>query len=116
MPSSVVPMINVVFLLLIFFMMTARIAPPPPFEMTLPASDSETPLEETATLYLGRDGVLWFRGAEGAQAWTMLGGHDPNEKLTLRGDAQASATALAGVLRRLAGMGITSVELALRPS
>lgn len=28
-PESVVPMINIVFLLLIFFLMTAQIAPPP---------------------------------------------------------------------------------------
>lgn len=34
--ESIVPMINVVFLLLIFFLMTAQIAPPDPFEVAPP--------------------------------------------------------------------------------
>ena len=37
-PESIVPMINVVFLLLIFFLMTAQIAPPDPFEINPPDS------------------------------------------------------------------------------
>lgn len=116
--ESVVPMINVVFLLLIFFMMTARIAPPPPFEMTLPIADATQPLSEERTLYLSADGDAALSGLLGDQAWQALaaqgmqgGGDAP---LTIRADADLPASQLAAILSRLAGLGITSVDLAIR--
>ena len=64
--ESIVPMINVVFLLLIFFLMTSRLAQPDPFEVTPPEAALDTPLEAQATLYVDKSGKLSFDGFEGA--------------------------------------------------
>lgn len=112
--ESVVPMINVVFLLLIFFMMSARIAPPPPFDLALPASESDGELTEDMTLYLGPDGAVGFRGQLGAAAWAALSGEKPDQRLVIRADATLPAPELARVLADLAGLGIRDVDLAVR--
>lgn len=111
--ESVVPMINVVFLLLIFFMMAARIAPPQPFDLTPPQAASEARPDGARVLYLSRDGVLAFEAHRGAEVWTALAeaGQGP---LTLRADMDMSAALLAETLARLAAIGIGDVELAVR--
>lgn len=112
--ESVVPMINVVFLLLIFFMMSARIAPAPPFELSLPVSQSETALEEDMTLYISSENVVGFRGATDAEAWAALRAVETGRRLTIRADAELSTPELAAVLSRLAGIGMGAVDLAVR--
>ncbi|CUH67337.1 protein TolR [Thalassovita gelatinovora] len=112
--ESVVPMINVVFLLLIFFMMSARIAPAPPFDLTLPTAVQNAALEEDRALYLSADGAVGFQGLLGAKAWAALGVLDKTQELTVRADADLPAPMLAAVLAKLAAMGISSASLALR--
>lgn len=112
--ESVVPMINVVFLLLIFFMMSSRIAPAPPFDLTLPVSESSAVLEEDAVLFISADGIAVFRGITGVDVWTTLQGVNKEQRLTIRADAGLPTPELAAILARLAGMGITTVDLALR--
>ena len=67
--ESIVPMINVVFLLLIFFLMSARIAPPDPFEVAPPRADGFEggPLDPAAALFLGAEGDVGFGAARGEE-------------------------------------------------
>lgn len=112
--ESVVPMINVVFLLLIFFMMSARIAPAPPFELSLPVSESEaTLLDKDVTLYISAEGNVGFRGAVQADAWAALLTVDKEQGLSIRADADLPTPELARVLAQLADIGIQSVDLAV---
>ncbi len=111
--ESIVPMINVVFLLLIFFMMTARIAPPRPFDLTPPQAESERALDRQRVLYLSKQGELAFGPLLGDAVWPALSaaGHGP---LILRADLELPAPVLAKTLGRLAAVGITEVTLAVR--
>ena len=70
--DSIVPMINVVFLLLIFFMMTARITQPAPFDVTPPKAQSEQEPQDAATLYVAADGQLGLDGQSGDTVWDAL--------------------------------------------
>ena len=111
--ESIVPMINVVFLLLIFFMMAARIAPPQPFEVTPPDANAETLPGQDRLLYLSRDGEVAFETHRDADVWQALAasGQGP---LTLRADMDMPAPLLANTLGKLAAIGITDVALAVR--
>jgi len=113
-PESVVPMINVVFLLLIFFMMSARIAPTPPFDMTLPQATQDATQAEEESLYISAKGVVGYRGRFDQDAWGTLRSFDPSQKLTIRADANLPMPQLAKVMARLARIGIKSIDLALR--
>ncbi len=112
-PESVVPMINVVFLLLIFFLMTAEIAPPPPFELALPEAEAEGRRGDEAVLTLA-EGRAVYAGAEGAAAWAALASDAPR-RLTIRADAAMPAAELAAALTRLSAIGVAETELAVRP-
>ncbi|NBB97258.1 MAG: biopolymer transporter ExbD [Alphaproteobacteria bacterium] len=108
--ESVVPMINVVFLLLIFFLMTAQIAPPDPVDVTPPSvtlADGPVP-EDAGVLWLGPEGDLLT--AEGTRPdLTAL-----EAQVTLRADADAPAADLARALRQLGQGGARSVTLVAR--
>lgn len=108
--ESVVPMINVVFLLLIFFLMSAQIAPPDPVEITPPVADSDSPLPEGARVaWLDATGVLHFEGLSGAVALAQL--TDAPGAVTLRADAALSAAEFARMLRVLGEAGLRDVTL-----
>lgn len=124
-PESVVPMINVVFLLLIFFLMTAQIAPPEPFPVEPPAARDGAPTEGEFTLYLGPDGALAFRDAIGQEAalaalgaelevYCAAGGCSdevPPPPVILRADEAVPGAAVAALLPRLGGLGFAAVQL-----
>ncbi|MBY6068877.1 biopolymer transporter ExbD [Leisingera aquaemixtae] len=113
--ESIVPMINVVFLLLIFFLMTSRLAQPGPFDVTPPEAASEAAPEAQPVLYISADGRMHFDGAEGEAALTRLAtasrGH-PN--VQLRADTRLEAKTLARILRQLAEAGLTRAELVVQ--
>ncbi|MBN2761331.1 MAG: biopolymer transporter ExbD [Rhodobacteraceae bacterium] len=108
--ESVVPMINVVFLLLIFFLMSAQIAPPDPVDIMPPSvalADRPAPTD-MQVLWLGGEGVLLT--ADGlAPDMGALG-----SAVSLRADADAPAADLARVLRDLASAGVREVTLVAR--
>lgn len=106
--ESVVPMINVVFLLLIFFLMTATIAPPDPFATVPPEAAPADPADRGATLYIGPTGALAFAEARGDTAIAAVPTDVP---LVVRADATLAATDLARILARLAETGVTEVRL-----
>ena len=126
-PESIVPMINVVFLLLVFFLMTAQIAPPDPFEVSPPeiAQDGPPP-EGEFTLHLGPDGELAYGGAvldqdaarEALQAakaaYCAAQGCDAANALpplVLRADAAAPGSRLAALMPVFSNLGFTEIQL-----
>jgi len=125
-PQSIVPMINVVFLLLIFFLMTAQIAPPDPIEVQPPSvSQPGGVAEGEFTLYLGADGALAFRDVTGDEAaiaalqaakdaYCASGGcsdNVPPPPVILRADAELPGATLARLMPRLAQAGFADIQL-----
>lgn len=110
-PESIVPMINVVFLLLIFFLMTAQIAPPDPFEVNPPKGDIETPGDGTLILFISAQNVVAFRSLTGDPAIEALIEETGEGPLLLRADAELPAVELAKLLTRLRKAGIKHIEL-----
>lgn len=124
--ESVVPMINVVFLLLIFFLMTAQIAPPDPIDLDLPHAPAESELAADLALYLGQDGALAYGEARGSAALValaqardslcaeaMCAADQPH--LALHADRSVAARDVAVLLPQLAGIGFHTVELVTLP-
>lgn len=114
--ESIVPMINVVFLLLIFFLMTSQITPPEPFEVALPVAETLGEAESELTLHLSKDGDVQFEAFTGETAWMRLGGRiEPKTVVKLRVDAALPAPNLAQVMQRLSPLGAGSVEIVAVP-
>lgn len=112
--ESIVPMINVVFLLLIFFLMSARLAPPQPQGLTLPASGPGAPSEPAPVLHMMQDGTAMLDGLSGAAAWEAIASNPP-VTLLIRADARLEGAELARALARLAALGITDTAIAAVP-
>ncbi|WP_291729168.1 biopolymer transporter ExbD [Leisingera sp. F5] len=113
--ESIVPMINVVFLLLIFFLMTSRLAQPDPFEVTPPDAAIEAEPEAAPVLYVNAEGRMHFDGAEDSEALARLAAVSGGSPvLQLRADARLEAKALARILRQLAAAGLSQAELVVR--
>lgn len=114
--ESIVPMINVVFLLLIFFLMTSRLAQPDPFEVTPPEAALDTEATAEAVLYVDAQGQMHFDGAGGEAAIARLAAAGAGSPaVQLRADAGLEAAALARILRQLAASGLSRAELTVRP-
>lgn len=108
--ESVVPMINVAFLLLVFFLISAQITAPDPVEVTLPSvtmADGPIP-DDVDVLWLDNAGRLIGRDGPRPDL-TVLGA-----EVTLRADAVAPAAALARALRELGQDGVRAVTLVAR--
>ena len=129
-PESIVPMINVVFLLLIFFLMTAQIAPPEPFEITPPdVTGDGTPAEGEFTLYLGPDGTLAYGETFGEEAaltaleaakdsYCVAAGCSDGvapPPLILRADARVPGARLARLMPLIAQAGFPAIQLVTVP-
>lgn len=114
--ESIVPMINVVFLLLIFFLMTSQIAPPDPVEVTAPQSLSGGEPQAEAKLFLDADGKLYFNETSGDAVLEALKVDNKEaERVLLTADKNVEAIRLAKVMRELAGLGVPHVELVVSP-
>jgi biopolymer transport protein ExbD len=118
--ESIVPMINVVFLLLIFFLMTSHLTPPEPFDVEPPKSEIEAEPTSELTLFLDKDGHLAFEEerADAAIARIAALAEESGEagaSVQLRADARAEARTVARILRQLSGAGLGRVELLVAP-
>ncbi|MDQ2093380.1 ExbD/TolR family protein [Rhodalgimonas zhirmunskyi] len=112
--ESVVPMINVVFLLLIFFLMSAQIVPPEPIDVTPPEASVEAPAEGQRILFIAPDGMLAMGDLRGEAVFGGLAAMEDliaGEPLLIRADKTLEAGKLAALLPRLAEVGVRRVKL-----
>ncbi|MDA7967234.1 biopolymer transporter ExbD, partial [Ruegeria sp.] len=110
--ESIVPMINVVFLLLIFFLMTSNLAQPDPFEVTPPNAMSDIEPEVERILYVDKTGRTAFEEAEGPAALTAIAtAAETDQVIQIRADAELEAKELARLLQDLSAAGLSRVEL-----
>ncbi len=109
--ESVVPMINVVFLLLIFFLMTAQISPPEPFEVNPPESSAKAPADGDRILYVSAEGELAYGDLRGESVFEGFGEFGENEALMIRADKDVEAGQIAALLPKLATYGVHRVKL-----
>ena len=112
--ESIVPMINVVFLLLIFFLMSAQFLPPDPEDIKLPTSIAEGEPAMPDTLYIAADGTLYYEGAMGDQALLRIAERAQSAPLFIRADAELSALRFADLLPRLTAAGVRETRLVAR--
>lgn len=124
-PESVVPMINIVFLLLIFFLMTAQIAPPAPFEVTPPVAEVEALADGAFTLHINSEGTIAYEDAQGDLALAALAASREAYCLSapcnsavpvvlLRVDGGTDGAVLASLMGRLGETGFQNVRLVTR--
>ncbi|PIB24254.1 hypothetical protein BFP76_03260 [Amylibacter kogurei] len=110
--ESIVPMINVVFLLLIFFLMTSVIKQPAPFELTPPNADQLRMSEGEMAVYVSNDGMVRFDTFENDIAWQRLKGRiDAKTNVKLHVDASLPAPILAQVMAQFRTVGAANVEI-----
>ncbi|MBL3575388.1 biopolymer transporter ExbD [Rhodovulum sulfidophilum] len=113
--ESIVPMINVVFLLLIFFLMSARLVPPAPFEAEPPRADGAEPAAGEM-LHLSAEGDLAFGAARGEAVFAALAARpEAAGPLVIRADAGVEAAALARLAARLTAEGRGPLRLVTVP-
>ncbi|MFY0617495.1 ExbD/TolR family protein [Shimia sp.] len=113
--ESIVPMINVVFLLLIFFLMTAQIAPPDPFDVSLPTASEATDTKTDFVLFVGKNDVLQFEDTTGEAVYSALTKHTSESRtVQLRIDATLDGDRLAQVMKKLTAIGMSSVEVVVQ--
>ncbi|BAQ68565.1 biopolymer transporter ExbD [Rhodovulum sulfidophilum] len=113
--ESIVPMINVVFLLLIFFLMSARLVPPAPFEAEPPRADGAEPAAGEM-LHLSASGDLAFGAARGEAVFAALAARpEAAGPLVIRADAGVEAAALARLAARLTAGGQGPLRLVTVP-
>jgi biopolymer transport protein ExbD len=110
--ESVVPMINVVFLLLVFLMITADLAPPPPLPVEPPRAAAGPPPPGAVEVTAAADGTLAMGALRGAAVLAAL---PPDGGVLLRADAGMPAAELARLLPLLSGGGARRVHLVAVP-
>jgi biopolymer transport protein ExbD len=113
--ESVLPMINVVFLLLIFFLLAAEIAPTEPFTVNPPPGAASERSEGATILHLAADGRLAFGGAAGAAAVAAAAAAANGTPVRLRADRETDGATLARTLAGLAEAGAVRVDLVTVP-
>ncbi|RNF33675.1 biopolymer transporter ExbD [Paracoccus methylarcula] len=105
--ESIIPMINVVFLLLIFFLLTAQITQSPPFELEPPESEAEISSRhgeeqrDRNVLYVSTAGELAYNETRGDDIWAEIGARKGGAPLEIRADKGVNATQVAALLKRL---------------
>ena len=119
--DSVLPLINVVFLLLIFFMLTGKLAASDPFEVAPPESASEGPSGAREMIILvGVDGRLALDGSivDEAALSEAVAEHLSEPALVriqLKADASAEATRVVAVMELLRDVGVEQLQLLTLP-
>lgn len=113
--ESIIPMINVVFLLLIFFLLTAQVTQAPPFELETPESQADISAQEAErdpnVLYVSRNGLLVYNETRGEDIWAEIGARQGEAPLEIRADKGADAAMVAALLKRLHEISDTGAQL-----
>lgn len=115
---TILPLINVVFLLLMFIVLSGVIASPDPFELAPPrASTGEDAVnvDRDSTVHVARSGELQFRNLNDNAAVrgliARLAGSGELEVLTVRADAGVPAVRIVKLIEMLRTTGIGRIQL-----
>jgi biopolymer transport protein ExbD len=115
---TVLPLINVVFLLLIFIVLSGVISSPDPFKLAPPDASAGEDVDNVgsdAIVYVADTGELRFRDlgdeADAVALVAKLAGSGALETLTLRADAGVPAVRIVKLIERLRTTGIARIQL-----
>ena len=108
--ESIIPMVNVIFLLLIFFLMTSSFIIPDPFELDKPYADSSNKVSTEERLYISKTGKVFISERVNENAWRYLEKSTP-EKLLLIADSSFPAKDLLNISEKLKELGIIELNL-----
>ena len=108
--ESIIPMVNVIFLLLIFFLMTSSFIIPDPFELDKPYADSSNKISTEERLYISKTGNVFISDKVNENAWRYLEQSTP-EKLLLIADSSFPAKDLLNISEKLKELGIIELNL-----
>ena len=108
--ESIIPMVNVIFLLLIFFLMTSSFIIPDPFELDKPYAHSSNKVSTEERLYISKTGNVFISDKVNENAWRYLEQSTP-EKLLLIADSSFPAKDLLNISEKLKELGIIELNL-----
>jgi len=114
---SLIPLINVVFLLLIFFMVTGTIEKLDIFEVAVPKSEEEREtLQEPTTVYLSADGKMAVNNSfvtkkDLSTVITTVLMDDANQIITIKADGSLAAKEILWVMNTIHGAGGENISL-----
>ena len=114
---TIVPMVNVVFLLLIFFMLVGRIAPNDSLDVSLPVSESgQAQSDELTQIVIAADGRMVLNGNE-LDMPALIGvvtdmvTQDSTTRFELKADAKLEANRLILIMEVLRQAGVEELAL-----
>lgn len=115
--KSILPLINVIFLLLIFFMAAGRITASDPIEIAPPASTNEQRNHDgLAVVYLGDDGRLAYAGDIRSRSDLLsLIASDAPKAVRIAADQGAPADTLIGLVQDLQRAGLEDIVMTTLP-
>lgn len=114
---SIVPLVNVVFLLLVFFMLVGRLASPEPLDIQPPKSMSgKNDTGQTVKILLTRNGQVAIdrdvvpRSQIGEYVSKILS-EQPSASFQVKADARADAVSMIELMERLRAKGVQRLTL-----
>jgi len=108
--ESIIPMVNVIFLLLIFFLMTSSFIIPDPFELEKPNSYSSNKITNEERLYISKTGKVVVSDLDKEAAWQYLEQSTP-QKILLVADSRFPAKDLIDISEKLKALGVGEINL-----
>jgi len=114
---SVVPLVNVVFLLLIFFMLVGRLATPEPLDVQPPRSTSgKENIGQSVKILLTRDGRIAMdqdvvSHARLRERAARILDRRPNATFQLKADGRVDAVAMIRLMEQLRAAGVERLSL-----
>ncbi|MEM6677785.1 MAG: biopolymer transporter ExbD [Pseudomonadota bacterium] len=112
--TSVVPMINVAFLLIIFFLMSSTLVPEQTADVDLPLAVTGKVAGEGKELVVAADGSVAWGALRGEAAFEALGdvyGGGAGGLLVIKADKAVEGAAIARILARIGAIGVTESAL-----
>ncbi|MEM8790178.1 MAG: biopolymer transporter ExbD [Pseudomonadota bacterium] len=116
--DSILPLINVVFLLLIFFMVVGKLSANDPFEVIPPQSISDgEAAQQDLTIAVGAEGELALSGKLVTEEELVAAVKAAEQgEFRIRADSRASAATVVALIDTLRSNGVASVRLLTVPS
>jgi len=108
--ESIIPMVNVIFLLLIFFLMTSNFIIPDPFELDKPYAHSSNKVSTEERLYISKTGKIFISDEVNENALRYLEQSTP-EELLLVADSSFPAKDLLDISKKLKELGVIKLNL-----